>query len=164
MFGSVLRALIGPPTLHMMLRLSLPVAVVLAGTWLGVFACPSAQAAVPKRVQLIYSFGRGIAPYDAIASVFRTELARRSAERIVLSEATLDAGRPVTQEEEAFFRYLQARFAATAQHLVVTIGPPAALFCIAHRDRLFPAGLPRRRRAPAIAAVRPRLVRDTGRQ
>ena len=121
------------------LRLLLLLAV-LAGTWLG--ACDSfiANAATPKRVLLIHSFGRDFAPYDTIASVFRTELARGFPEPIVLLEATLDAGRPVTKEEEAaFLEYLRARFAGQPPDLVVTIGPPAARFYLAHRDQLFPS-------------------------
>ena len=140
MCGSGLLARSGPVTAHTMLRFARLLPVVLAGIWLGVLACPPAHAAEPTRVLIIYSFGREIAPYDTIASSFRTELARKSAGPVVLSEATLDAGRPVTQEEEeAFLRYLAARFAATPPHVVVTIGPPAARLYLAHRDRLFPS-------------------------
>jgi hypothetical protein len=85
-----------------------------------------AAAAEPKRALLIHSFGRDFAPYDTIASVFRAELARGSAEPIVVSEATLDAGRALTdKEQQAFFEYLSARFEGSAPDLVVTIGPPA---------------------------------------
>jgi signal transduction histidine kinase len=113
---------------------------VLAGTWLGACDSLAADAATPKRVLIIHSFGRDFAPYDTIASVFRTELARGSPDPIVLFEATLDAGRPITDEEErAFLDYLKARFAGLAPDLVVTIGPPAARFYLAHRDRLFPS-------------------------
>jgi len=114
--------------------------VVLAGTWLGACDSLAADTARPKCVLIIHSFGRDFAPYDTIASVFRTELARGSSEPIVLFEATLDAGRPITDEEErAFLDYLKARFAGPAPDLVVTIGPPAARLYLAHRDRLFPS-------------------------
>jgi len=83
-----------------------------------------AEAAGPKRVLLLHSFGRDFAPYDAIASVFRAELARNSTEPIVISEATLDAGRALTdREQRAFFDYLGARFEGSAPDLVVTMGP-----------------------------------------
>lgn len=99
-----------------------------------------AEAAGPKRVLLLHSFGRDFAPYDAIASVFRAELARNSTEPIVISEATLDAGRALTdREQRAFFDYLGARFEGSAPDLVVTMGPYAARHYLAHRDRLFPA-------------------------
>ena len=117
----------------------LQLVAVLAAIWLGACDSFAADAATPKRVLLIHSFGRDFAPYDTIASVFRTELARGSSEPIVLFEATLDAGRPITDEEErAFLDYLKARFAGPAPDLVVTIGPPAARFYLAHRDQLFP--------------------------
>ena len=121
------------------LRLLRLVAVI---TWTSLGVCLSfgAEAASPKHVLLIHAFGRDFAPYDTIASVFRTELARGFAEPIVLFEATLDAGRPVTTKEEAaFLEYLRARFAGQAPDLVVTIGPPAARFYLARRDQLFPS-------------------------
>ncbi len=37
-----------------------------------------AEAAGSRRVLIIHSFGRDVAPYDMITSVFRTELAQRS--------------------------------------------------------------------------------------
>src|SRR5262245_59890886 len=64
---------------------------VLAATSLGVCDGLAADAATPKRVLIIQSFGRDFAPYDTITSVFRTELARASSEPIVLFEATPDA-------------------------------------------------------------------------
>jgi signal transduction histidine kinase len=99
-----------------------------------------AEAAGPKRVLIIQSFGRDFAPYDTIASVFRTELARRSSDPISFLEANLDAGRRASPEEErAFLDYLSTRFAAREPDLVVTIGPPAGRFYLTHRDQLFPA-------------------------
>ncbi len=98
-----------------------------------------AEAAGPKRVLILHSFGRDFAPYDTIASVFRAELARGSTESVVISEATLDAGRTLTdKEQQAFFEYLGARFESSTPDLVVTLGPQAARFYLAHRDQLFP--------------------------
>jgi signal transduction histidine kinase len=99
----------------------------------------AANAAGPKRVLILHSFGRDFAPYDAITSVFRSELVRRSAEPIVFIEANLDAGRAVANgEERAFLEYLGARFSSTAPDVVVTIGPAAARFYVRHRGELFP--------------------------
>jgi signal transduction histidine kinase len=112
----------------------------LAVASLAVCVCLAAAAATPKRVLILHSFSRDIAPYDTIAAVFRTELARGFPEPIAFFEAALDAGRPVTKEEEAaLFGYLRARFADSAPDLVVTIGPPAARFYLEHRNELFPA-------------------------
>ncbi len=113
---------------------------VLAGILFGTCDSLAADAATPKRVLIIHSFGRDFAPYDTIASVFRTELAKGFSGPIALFETTLDAGRPVTNEEEgAFLEYLRARFAGAAPDLVVTIGPPAGRLYLAHRDQLFPS-------------------------
>jgi hypothetical protein len=106
---------------------------------IALFVALGAEAAGPKRVLILHSFGRDFAPYDTIASVFRAELARGLTEPVVISEATLDAGRPLTdKEQQAFFEYLGARFEGSTPDLVVTLGPQAAGFYLAHRDRLFP--------------------------
>jgi signal transduction histidine kinase len=98
-----------------------------------------AEAASPKRVLILHSFGRDFAPYDTYASVFRAELARSSSESIVFSEATLDAGRSLTEkEQQAFLDYLKARFEGLAPDVVVTLGPPAGQYYLAHRGQLFP--------------------------
>jgi signal transduction histidine kinase len=98
-----------------------------------------AEAATPKRVLILHSFGRDFAPYDTITSVFRTELARRSTDPIIFVEANLDSGRLINESEErAFLDYLRARFGDTAPDVVVTIGPTAARFYLGHRDALFP--------------------------
>ncbi|HYC15382.1 MAG TPA: histidine kinase, partial [Stellaceae bacterium] len=127
----------------------------LAWALLALCVALGAEAAGPKRVLLLHSFGRDFAPYDAIASVFRAELARGSSDPIVISEATLDAGRTLTdKEQQAFFEYLRARFDGAAPDLVVTMGPAAARFYLAHRDQLFPA-------TPLIvAALDERLARN----
>ncbi len=102
------------------------------------FTC-DVDAAGPKTVLILHSFGRDFAPYDTITSVFRAELARRSAEPIHFIEANLDSGHAAANgEEHAFLEYLKARFSSTAPDLVVTIGPSAARFYVRHRDELFP--------------------------
>ncbi len=97
-----------------------------------------AEAAGPKRVLILHSFGRDFAPYDAIASTFRTDLARRFTQPITFVEANLDYGRAVNEKEErVFVEYLRARFESSPPDVVVTIGPPAARFYLGHREELF---------------------------
>jgi signal transduction histidine kinase len=102
----------------------------------------SAEAAGPKRVLIIHSFGRDFAPYDTITSVFRTDLARRSTEPITFVEANLDFRRAASDKEgQVFLEYLRARFDDAPPDVVVTIGPPAARFYLSRRGELF-AGAP----------------------
>ncbi len=114
-----------------------------------------AEAADPQRVLILHSFGRDFAPYDTITSVFRTELARRSAEPVVFAEANLDFSRATNEREErALAEYLRSRFNDAAPNIVVTIGPPAARFYLRHREKLFPG-------APlVIAALDDRLAKQ----
>jgi hypothetical protein len=119
-----------------LLRLLAVIALALTAVCMAV----EAEAASPKRVLLIYSFGRDVAPFDTVAAVFRAELARASPEPVVVFEATLDAGLSAPGEgEQPFFTYLRDRYAGNAPDLVVTLGAPAARFYIENRDRLFPA-------------------------
>lgn len=91
---------------------------------------------------ILHSFGRDFAPFDTIAAVFRTELARRAKEPIDFSEANLDYRRPANgKEERVFLEYLRARFDDAPPDVVVTIGAPAARFYQDHRSRLFPWAL-----------------------
>jgi signal transduction histidine kinase len=98
------------------------------------------EAAEPKRVLIIHSYGREIAPYDAIASTFRTELARGSTEPIAIYEASIDAGRPgASEDDEPLIEFLLHRFAGLTPDVVVTIGAPAGRFYARHRTQLFPS-------------------------
>jgi len=101
------------------------------------------------------SFGRDVAPFDVVASAFRSTLARESAEPINLyeDEAPLDLGRSVNPGMEApFVDFLEKRFAGRRLDLVVPIGTPAVRFVAAYRDRLFPG-------TPILAtAADPRLI------
>ena len=104
------------------------------------FFALSAEAAGSKRVLILHSFGRDFAPYDAITSVFRTDLAKRSSNPITFVEANLDIRRTAGEKEgQVFLEYLRARFDDAPPDVVVTIGPPAARFYMRHRSELFPA-------------------------
>lgn len=103
------------------------------------FFALGAQAAVPQRVLIFHSFGRDFAPYDTIASAFRTDLAQRSSVPITFIEANLDFMRATNDEQaRAFVDYLATRFDDGPPDAVVTMGGPAARFYLRHRDALFP--------------------------
>jgi signal transduction histidine kinase len=103
------------------------------------FVAFDAAAAGPRQILVLHSFGRDFAPYDTITSVFRTDLARRSKEPVTFIDANLDFSHsPSASEERSFIDYLRTRFAGAAPDVLVTIGPPAALFYLQHRDELFP--------------------------
>src|SRR5215471_20727603 len=96
------------------------------------------EAAGPKHVLIIHSYGRDFAPYDEITAVFRTELARISPAPISFAEANVDAGRKASEgEEQAFLDYMRTRFTGGTPDAVVTIGPQAARFYLGHRSQLF---------------------------
>ena len=86
----------------------------------------AAQAAsTPKRVLIVHSFGRDVAPFDTVASSFRRELASHAPGPVVFLETSLDAGRAVgSNEENAFAAYLKARFSDPGPDLIVTVGGP----------------------------------------
>jgi len=128
---------------------TIPLARVL---WLLVLFIPVAQAAEPKRVLIIHSFGRDFAPYNVVATTLRTDLTQLMRESVALHEASLDMERAGTPENERLFvDYLVRRNHGTPPDLVIAIANPAMLFCLRYRNELFPGrpllvtGLDRRR-------------------
>src|SRR5262245_12538487 len=100
-----------------------------------IVAPPADASAAPKRVLIVHSFAREIAPYDAVIAAFRRELAAQAGGPVVFLEAALDAGRVIgAGEEEAFVAYLKARFAQPQPDLIVSSGPPAGQFVARHRE------------------------------
>jgi signal transduction histidine kinase len=99
----------------------------------------SASAAVPKRILILDSFGRDVAPFNAAVSSFRTTLAKEMGEPVDIYEASLDKARFAEPEKEGpFIEFLRSRFESRQLDLVVPIGAPAVKFVAQHRDRLFP--------------------------
>jgi PAS domain S-box-containing protein len=93
----------------------------------------------PKRVLLLDSFGRNVAPISTIISVFRTELSLRLSQPIDLHEVSLEMARFAQPEQELpFVNFLRERFSIHRPDLVVAVGSPAFTFMQRHRD-LFPA-------------------------
>ena len=98
-----------------------------------------AEAAEPKRVMLLYSFGRDFKPWSDYATTIRTELTRQSPWPIDITEHSLVAARFSDENPELpFVAYLEALFSKRPPDLIVSLGAPAAAFVQRHRSQLFP--------------------------
>ena len=113
---------------------------------------PTAEAAAPKRVLVIHSFARDFAPYNAVGNALRTELTPMLGQPVAFQEVSLDTELGgVPEDEQLFVEYLVGRTRVTPPDLVIAIANPAMLFCLRHRDQIFPdrpllvTGLDRRR-------------------
>ena len=107
------------------------------GVLLLVLTTFSAAAAGPKRVLILHSFGREFAPFTAISSAFRTELAQQSPQPIEVRETSLETALFVEGErEESVVEYLRVLLAGRPLDLVVTFGDPAGQFWLRHRQEL----------------------------
>jgi len=97
-----------------------------------------ASGATPKRVLILDSFGRDIAPFNAAASVFRTTLALDLGQPVDIYEASLDAARFAEPEnEQPLVQFLKSRFESRQLDLVVPVGSPAVRFLAKYRESLF---------------------------
>jgi signal transduction histidine kinase len=96
-----------------------------------------AEAAAPKRVLLLHSFGRDFAPDNGTASALRADLTLR--EPVALEEASLDVERGAWPENEgALVEYLMRRSRDALPDLVIPLSAPAMFFALRHREALFP--------------------------
>lgn len=99
----------------------------------------AAEAAEPRRVLIIYSFGRDFGPFNAIAPALRAELVRAAAQPVIFHEASLDVERhDPPEDEQPFVQFLLNRYAAARPDLVVVVAAPALRFYLRHRQWLFP--------------------------
>ncbi len=111
--------------------------------WLGIVlfgvGSLSSQAAEPKKILLLHSYGQEGAPLDAFVNSFRTEMLRTWPEKAALYDFSLETGRPeIGENEGAIIQVLRARFAAMKLDLVVMLGAQAARFYTRNREELFP--------------------------
>ncbi len=117
--------------------------VILLSVLIALWAPLSVTAPAAKHVLLLHSFGREIAPYDAVAAAFRAELKKGSSEPIALYDASLDAGQASgSNDPQPLVELLRQRFAGSPPDLVVTFGPPAAQFYLQNRDAVFRLAVP----------------------
>ncbi len=94
--------------------------------------------AAPKRVLLLDSFGRDVAPFSIGVSVFRTTLARELGQPVDIYESPLDMARFAKPGfEEPLVDFLEHRFDSSPIDLVVPVGAPAVNFVAQYRNRLF---------------------------
>src|ERR1043165_4615566 len=101
-------------------------------------ACAAANAAEPKRVMLLHSFGRDFKPWNEYARTIRTELERQSPWPLDITDNSLVTARSSDEDPEVpFIEYLRALHAKNPLDLIVSIGAPAAAFVQRHRAKLF---------------------------
>ncbi len=104
-----------------------------------VSAALDAAAAEPKRVMLLFSFGRDFKPWSEYAKAVREELERRSPWPLDVTDHSLVTARfHDDNTEPAFVQYLDALYSRHKPDLIVAIGAPAAGFIQKHRQQLFP--------------------------
>jgi signal transduction histidine kinase len=105
-----------------------------------ILGIPSADAAQPKRVLLIHSFGPEFAPYSYFSNLFRTDLGQQLQGKVDFYEVSVESARfAETENEGAFVQYVLALFKDRPLDLVVTIGAPAVRFAQRYRRDLFPS-------------------------
>jgi signal transduction histidine kinase len=97
----------------------------------------SPEAAAPKRILIVHSFGRDFAPYNPTGQAFRTRLTELMNQPVVFQEVSLDVERGELEDEGPLVEYLLRRTHDSRPDLVVAIANPAALFCLRHREELF---------------------------
>jgi PAS domain S-box-containing protein len=103
------------------------------------FTLLNAAGAVPKRVVLLHSYGRGFEPYTTFSENFRTELAEQFAQPLEFHDVALESARLQGEASERLLvEYLTSLFNEKKVDLVVPIGGPAVRFVTRHRDELFP--------------------------
>ncbi|HEY7697758.1 MAG TPA: hypothetical protein VIE88_05040, partial [Vicinamibacteria bacterium] len=110
----------------------------LLSSWASALPAPVSAEDAPKRVLVLYSFGRSY--FEDLGYELRSELAARSPERVEIFEVSLESARfSDTTAEAPFLDYLHALFAGRSPDLVIAVAGPAARFCVNHRGDLFPA-------------------------
>ncbi|MFN8626222.1 MAG: ABC transporter substrate binding protein [Candidatus Binatia bacterium] len=113
-----------------------------AGLLLLTWTMPCTAADIRKRVLILDSFGRDVAPYAAVGTAFRTTLAEELGQAVDFYDASLDMGRFANRERQGLLvDFLEARFKERPLDIVVPIGAPAVRFTFQYRERLFP-GIP----------------------
>ena len=101
----------------------------------------AADAAEPKRILLLHSYGRDFSPFSEFAQSFRVELDQQFKEPVDVYEFSLTAARFANENSDLdrpFAEYLRTLFHDHKLDLVVTIGAPAADFFHKYRQEVSP--------------------------
>lgn len=113
----------------------------------------SAPRGEPKRVLMLYSFGRDFQPWSEFALSIKAELKRQSPWPLDLQEHTLLTARFNNPGPEApFVDYLRSLYADRPPDILLSVGAPAARFVQKYRAELFP------KTPMVLTAVEQRLV------
>jgi signal transduction histidine kinase len=98
----------------------------------------SCEAAEPKRVMMLHSFGLRFKPWSEYAETIRSEINRQSQRPVdFLDHSLVNARVNDEQSETPFVDYLSALYVEHPPDLIIAIGAPAATFVQRHRQRLF---------------------------
>jgi C4-dicarboxylate-specific signal transduction histidine kinase/ABC-type uncharacterized transport system substrate-binding protein len=93
----------------------------------------------PRHVLLVHSFGRDFSPYTEVAREFRARLTQISPEPIEFVETSLEMARfDGADRDRPLLDFLRAIYARQPLDLIVPVCAPAAMFCMRHRNELFP--------------------------
>ena len=89
---------------------------------------------------MLFSYGPNFSPFEEFVSGLRKGLTRLSPTPVEFFEASLETARfPETRTEAPLADYLSALFDESGIDVVISIGGPAARFCLTYRSRLFPS-------------------------
>src|ERR1044072_7530690 len=110
----------------------------LAALILWALGCAAVEAAEPKRVMVLHSFGRDFRPWNDYSRILRTELEQRSPGPLDITDHSLVTARSNDDDPEApVVEDLRALHGKKPLELLVSIGAPAAAFVRRHRASLF---------------------------
>src|SRR4051812_42326735 len=128
---SAARTMIGVNRALQVLLCPLLLAATTTGAW-------GAEAARPRRVLMVHSFGSSAPPFTTHSTAFESTIKRELGTAVDLDEVSLDMARYAQPDmEEAFAEFLAKRISQWRPDLVVPIGSPAGRFVAKFRDRLF---------------------------
>jgi PAS domain S-box-containing protein len=121
----------------------------------------------PRRVLIIDSFARGVAPFNEYILGFRDELRDLWPGPLDLFEVSLESARsPDPEHDGSLVNFIAAHLARDPVELVVVSCAPAMQFAVRHRKRLFPSvpllimGVEERRLLTEFAGPTPATVCD----